>query len=86
MISVAISLHTKEYTALVEFLIQIRKSAGVSQVSLGLSLGKPQSYISKVERCERRIDLIEFIAWVQAVGLDPVRALSDFIARLEAST
>lgn len=32
-------------------------------------MGKPQSYVSKVETCERRIDVIEAIAFCEALGI-----------------
>lgn len=37
----------------------IREHQGLSQLELAKMLGKPQTYVSKIETCERRIDLIE---------------------------
>lgn len=48
-----------------------RLSAKMRQVDLAAVLGKPQSYVAKVERGERRIDLIEVLNLCRAVGLDP---------------
>ena len=76
------SIHDTAYRELVDFLIEIRRVAGVTQQQLGSSLGKPQSYVSKIERSERRIDLVEFTAWVNALGIEPPVAYSAFLRRL----
>ena len=38
-------------------------------------LGRPQSYVADIERNERRIDVIEFLALAEAIGVDPLRLL-----------
>lgn len=43
----------------------------MTQVQLALRLGQPQSYVSKSERFERRLDVAEFRAWSIAIGADP---------------
>lgn len=46
----------------IEFVSRLRRarlSKGWTQIELAQQLGKPQSYISKIETCERRLDLIE---------------------------
>lgn len=47
-----------------------RETAHVSQEELARRLGKLQPYVSKVERGERRLDAIEFVAWLAALGTD----------------
>ena len=54
------SLFTDRYEGVVAVLIEARHQAGVTQAVLAGRVGKPQSYISKVERRERRIDPVEF--------------------------
>ncbi len=49
----------REYAALRLLLRAIRKEAGVSQAELATRLGVPQSFVSKVESGERRIDIVE---------------------------
>ena len=49
---------------------EARLRAGLRQVDLAAALGKPQSYIAKIERGERRIDMIETIDLCHAVKLD----------------
>ena len=53
------SLHTKEQKALTKALRHIRKKAGLSQLDLAEKLRKPQSFVSKYESGERRLDFLE---------------------------
>lgn len=64
------SLYTREYQLFVQMLVQARKAAALSQVELAQRLAKPQSFVSKCENCERRVDMAEFLAIAQALGLD----------------
>ena len=66
------TLHSEDYRAFVRHLISARQRQGVTQEQLADKLGKPQSYVSKSERFERRVDVAEFGAVVMALGLDPV--------------
>lgn len=67
--------HAAENRILVELLKATRVDAGFTQMELAKSLGKPQSYVSKVERGERLIDMVELRWWCQAVDHD----LSDLV-------
>ena len=51
------------YLEFVARLRQARKARGLTQAELAELLAKPQSYVSKVETCERRLDLIEAAEW-----------------------
>jgi transcriptional regulator with XRE-family HTH domain len=53
------SIHTKEYHDIIEKLKQARLDAGLKQEDVANKLKKPQSYVSKIERGERRIDVAE---------------------------
>lgn len=53
------SIHSKEYGEIIRKLISARLNSGLTQVQVALKLKKPQSYISKIERRERRIDIVE---------------------------
>ncbi len=55
------SLHTPEYRQLVAELVKARKKAGITQKDLAASLAKPQSFVSKYEKNERRLDIAEYI-------------------------
>jgi transcriptional regulator with XRE-family HTH domain len=56
-------------------LISARNAAGLKQSELAKRLGRHQSYISKVEIGERRLDVVEFIELADAVGVDAIKIL-----------
>ncbi len=58
-VSMGESIHSKEYKEIIQKLVVARIDSGLTQVQAGLKLKKPQSYISKIERRERRIDIVE---------------------------
>lgn len=74
----ASSLHAERYERLRCILVQKRKEALLSQFTVAEKLGKPQSFVSKYENGERRIDLIEFIDIAAAIGFDPASILDEF--------
>jgi transcriptional regulator with XRE-family HTH domain len=79
------TLHSADYARFLALLKQARKDAGMVQQELADTLGKPQSFVAKVERGERRIDVIEFIAITRAMGGDPVRLLKQYVRQEPSS-
>lgn len=69
------------YTRLRRLLVRSRVAAGLNQADVALRLGKPQSYVSKVESGERRLDVVEFVDLARAIGIDPVRTLRAALAK-----
>lgn len=63
------SIHDPRYQDLIKKLIALRESKNVTQVELACRLNKPQSYVSKVEILERRIDVIELIDWLKVLDV-----------------
>ena len=53
------SIYSKEYKKSVERLKMARLESGLKQVEVAKKLGKPQSFVSKVEQGERRLDVAE---------------------------
>lgn len=53
------SIYTNEYKKVLKRLQETRNACGFTQVEVSKKLKKPQSYISKIERGERRIDIAE---------------------------
>ena len=78
------SAFTDAHRVLVSALAQTRRDHGLQQTELAARLGKDQSYISNIERGQRRVDVVEFYAIARAIGLDPVewfsRIVKDFPA------
>ena len=71
---------TKEQKLLQELLRELRSEAGFTQKDLAARLGEPQSYVSKYESGERRLDFLEIRHLCKQFGI----TLSDFSTRLEA--
>lgn len=59
------------YRSIVSRMKAERLKASLSQEVLAGKLGKPQNYISKIERFERRMDVAEFIRIARIIGIDP---------------
>lgn len=66
-------------THLLRLLRQVRTEAGLRQVDLAKKLRQPQSFVSKYESGERRLDLLELRQVCETLGL----SLSDFVKRFE---
>ncbi len=62
------SLGTPRYKSLMSKLVDLRKQASMTQSQLAKKLGKPQSFVAKYEGGERRLDVIEFVDVVTALG------------------
>lgn len=63
-------LHDADYASFVGQLTAIRKQKGITQADLAHRLQRPQSYVSKFERFERRLDVAEWREVVLALGED----------------
>jgi transcriptional regulator with XRE-family HTH domain len=70
------------YNTLRAVLVTCRREAGVTQVELARRLGKPQPFISDIERGERGLDVIEFCALVSALGAEPAEILKRLVDQL----
>ena len=62
---------------MIELLVQARKDAGITQTELGKRIGQRQTFVSKFELGERRLDVAEFVAVAKALGIDPRRLFED---------
>lgn len=56
---------------MIDGLAAARKAANVTQVELGERIGQRQTYVSKFELGERRLDVVEFVKVSRAIGADP---------------
>lgn len=73
------SVHSREQQLLREVLIEIRHKAQLSQQELADRLRAHQSFVSKYETGERRLDVVEFVRIVTALGADPLKVLRRFV-------
>ncbi len=75
------SVHSREYKELTRLLAEARKAAGITQQELARKLRKHQSFVAKYESGERRLDVVEFIQIVRAIGRDPRDLFAALVAR-----
>jgi transcriptional regulator with XRE-family HTH domain len=66
------------YRAGIEAIRALRMERGLSLRDVAGTLNKPHSWLHKVERLERRLDVIEFVALAKALGCTP----EDLFARV----
>ena len=70
------------YKVVIRKLVDARTRAGMSQRDLATALGKPPSWVAKVEQMERRLDLLEFVALARGLGLDEADLFKTVVAGL----
>jgi transcriptional regulator with XRE-family HTH domain len=73
------TIHTAEYRILLDLLRQARRKAGITQIDLASRIKETQSQVSKYERGELRLDVIELRSICLALG----STLPAFVAKLE---
>lgn len=73
------SIYTAEYQRLCALLRELRLEAGLTQVQVAERLDVPQSFVSKYESGERRLDVIELHHVAEAIGV-PTRGLLERFA------
>lgn len=69
-------LSSPEYQQLRRLLVEAREAAGLSQVEVAQRLRRAQSFVSKYELGERRLDVVEFLHVCDCLGLDAPRVLA----------
>jgi transcriptional regulator with XRE-family HTH domain len=62
------SLHDPAYIRFLERLREARRHAGISQEELASRLGRHQTYVSKIEKAERYLDVVEYLRWAREIG------------------
>lgn len=73
------SIYSKEYSLFLEQLRNAREEKGLTQTEVAERLGQTQSFVSKVERGERRVDIVELRAFCRAIGI----AFPEFISLID---
>lgn len=76
------STFTREYAALCRLLRETREQAGLTQVELAERLSETQSYVSKVERGERRLDIVQLREFCASLDTTLAAFVGQFESRL----
>ena len=77
------SIHSAQYRVFLKSMRRARTRAGLTQGDLAARLSKTQSFVSKCERGERRIDIVELRQFCAAWGLTLKQFVVDFEAALK---
>lgn len=73
------SIYSRKYAQFLDLLIEARKNADLTQVEVAVRLGRPQSFVSKYENGERRLDVVEFLDIAKAIEFDPLKLVRKLI-------
>ena len=80
------SLHSHQYNIFRSLLITARQESGLTQTQIAEQLNKPQSFISKYERGERRLDFAEFIELAGILGIDIAMFVENYQSTLASKS
>ena len=80
------TIHSEDYRALLTLLRSLREEAGLTQVELAERLGRPQSFVSKIEVGERRLDVAELRMLTEALGQDVVDIVQRWVSSLGSAS
>jgi len=69
------SVSSDENKAIMAWLKTKRKEKGHTMRTLSQLIGTPHSFIGKVENQERRLDIVEYVRYCNALDVDPVEGL-----------
>jgi transcriptional regulator with XRE-family HTH domain len=78
------SIFTREYTVLLETLRDFRRKANVTQVELAEKIDETQVFVSKSERGDRRLDVVQLRAICLALGTTLPEFIDAFESRLRS--
>ena len=63
-----LSVFSERYRVFLSHLVAARQAAGLTQVEVAGRLGKPQSYVSKAENGERRLEIGRDVELLREIG------------------
>lgn len=74
------SLGSSRYNTFIQLMIKARQEVKLTQQQVADHLNKPQSYVAKYERGERRLDIIEFLDLADVLNIDESETLEQLKA------
>ena len=73
------TIYSREYAVVLRLLREAREKAGMTQTILAKKLGLTQSFVSKIEKGDRRLDIVQLRTLCQTFGIK----LLEFVRLLE---
>ncbi|KHN52899.1 DNA-binding protein [Dickeya fangzhongdai] len=77
------SIYSFEYQMIIKTLREARTRNGMTQENLAKSLGRPQSFVAKIENGERRLDVVEFVHIALLLSVDHIAVLEKIIIKIQ---
>lgn len=68
------------YILVIDRLVARRRELGLNQAEVGVRYGEDQSFVSRVERRQRRIDVWEYVRFCRVLEIDPGAMLNETLA------
>lgn len=77
------SIYSSEYQLVIKILRETRIKKGITQENLANALGRPQSFVAKIENGERRLDVVEFAHIAHLLSVDASTVLEKIIHKIQ---
>lgn len=78
------TLRSPQQALFLRLLVETRTSRKLTQDDVADRIGRPQSFVSKCETGERRLDVIEFCEVARAMDADPIELLAKILKLWES--
>lgn len=72
------SITTPEYHVFLKLLQEKRQAVGLTQIEVAERIGETQSFVSKIERGELRLDFLQLRTFCQAIDTDLAAVAREF--------
>ena len=71
MMTMKKTISTQQYFALIKWLATARKEQGLTVRQLAEIIDETHQIVSKIERCQRKLDVYEYVQYCEALNLNP---------------
>jgi len=79
------SIHSPAYSHVLAKLVEMRRQAGLTQRDLAQRMGREHSFVWRIEKGERRLDVVEFLWVCQALGQDGITVYQQLVQSILAA-
>lgn len=79
------TIHSNAYALFIDLLRAHREKQGLTQQAVATAMGATQTFVSKCERGERRLDVFELYLWCKALGVSMATFVQSFDDALQVS-